>query len=127
MQMARIVQAVLLMMIVAMAASCASGKEYTSRLFAPRPPAKIDSQAVTIRFIETGTMNADKEGWVTADIIKGKDTVANTIAIEKLSSTISIKKDTLDVNENKTLPVVIPVAKNSSSGEVRKKRTRDMQ
>ena len=36
MQTTRIVQAVILMMIVAMAASCAASKEYTSKLFAPR-------------------------------------------------------------------------------------------
>ena len=34
MQTARIVQAVVLMMIVALAASCAASKEYTSKLFA---------------------------------------------------------------------------------------------
>ena len=45
MQTTRIVQAVILMMVVAMAASCAASKEYTSKLFAPRIPVAKDTQA----------------------------------------------------------------------------------
>ena len=51
MQKIRIVQAVALMLIVALAASCAATKEYASRIF----PTKIeekDSQAVALRFLE---------------------------------------------------------------------------
>jgi len=127
MQTARIVQAVILMMIVAMAASCASGKEYTTRLFAPRPPAKIDTQTVSFRFLGTDTINADKEGWVSTDIILSRDTATNTIAMEKLSKIVIVKTDTIEKIETKIVPSAVPVAKNINSGEVRKKRTREME
>jgi hypothetical protein len=62
MQISRIVQAVMLMMIVALAASCASSKEYTSKLFAPRTPVIKDSQVLAIRFLELDRNQSGKHG-----------------------------------------------------------------
>jgi hypothetical protein len=138
MQTGRIVQAVILMMIVALAASCATSKEYTSKLFAPRTPVVRDSQAITLRFLNTDSGDTDKEGWVTTDIIMGRDTASNTKALDKLAKTFPVTAPidtTIKSDQAKTIPVVAetkttpvesePVAKVVKPGEVRNKRTRD--
>lgn len=140
MQTTRIVQAVILMMVVAMAASCAASKEYTSKLFAPRIPVAKDTQAVAaLRFLDIDSAGADKDGWVTTDIIMGRDTVSNTLALDKFSKVFPASPVTTDtaakkpelktttaVAVAKPLPVANePVAKNLDAGEVRTKRTRE--
>ena len=103
MQTTRIGQAVILMMIVAMAASCAASKEYTSKLFAPRTPVVTDSQSIALSKTFPST-------------IVVTDTVAKTEQI----------KTSAVVNETKAIPVEsVPVAKNINPGEVRSKRTRE--
>ncbi|MEO7924573.1 MAG: hypothetical protein ABIR30_12905 [Chitinophagaceae bacterium] len=86
MQTTRIVQAVVLIMIVATAASCAASKEYTSKLFTPRVPVEKDSQVVALRFLELDNLEPDQENWVTTDIIMGRDTSSKTLALDKLST-----------------------------------------
>ncbi len=141
MQTARIVQAVVLMMIVAIAASCAASKEYTSKLFAPRDAPAKESQAVVkaLRFLEIDSADNNKEGWVTTDIIMGRDTVSKTLALDKLAkiypaaamTTDSVTKNdqaktTSVIAEAKPIPVESePVAKNANPGEVRTKRSRE--
>lgn len=144
MQTNRIVQAVILIMIVAMAASCAASKEYTSKLFAPRMLEAKDSQAVALRFLDLDSAETNKEGWVTTDIIMGRDTVSNTLALDKLAkifpsaplATPPVPVDTLTkIVTAKTTPAAVeikpvlvesqPVAKNINPGEVRNKRARE--
>ena len=140
MQTTRMVQAVVLMMIVAVAASCAASKQYTSKLFTPRIPVAKDSQAVALRFLEIDRADTEKEGWVSTDIIMGRDTVSKTLALDKFSkaypattaATDSIvkpgkaKATPLVVTESKSLPEEsVPVAKNANPGEVRTKKTRE--
>ena len=60
MRTARMVQAVVLIMIVAMAAGCAASKEYTSKLFTPRGAVEKDSQAVALRFLELDNLEPDE-------------------------------------------------------------------
>ena len=140
MQTTRIVQAVILMIVVAMAARCAASKEYTSKLFAPRVPVAKDTPAVAaLRFLDIDSAGADKEGWVTTDIIMGRDTVSNTLALDKLAKVYPaapVTKDTITKTESpKTIPVIVqakpvttesePVAKNLNAGEVRNKKVRE--
>ena len=144
MQTNRIVQAVILMMIVAMAASCAASKEYTSKLFAPRTLEAKDSQVVALRFLDLDSAETNKEGWVTTDIIMGRDTISNTLALDKLakvfpSSPVAVTPVSIDTvtktATEKTTPAAVetkpvlaesqPVAKNINPGEVRNKRTRE--
>lgn len=136
MQTARILQAVVLMLIVGLAASCASSKEYTSKLFAPRIPEIKDTQAHAIRFLELDAFDTDKqgEGWVTTDIITGKDTSNQSAVLDNFVKTFPVKKDTVssvalkETKEIKTSLIVtepVPVAKNAKPGEVRNKRTRE--
>ena len=144
MQTTRIVQAVILMMIVAMAASCAASKEYTNKLFAPRTPVAKDSQAVALRFLTIDSADTNKEGWVTTDIIMGRDTVSNTLALDKLATVFPaapvaatpVPADTVTKTATaKTSPATVeikplpaesqPVAKNLNPGEVRSKKMRE--
>lgn len=69
MQTARILQAVLLMMVVALSASCAASKEYTTKLFGPRPEAAKDTQSV-VRFLELEKLDPNKEDWVEVNITR---------------------------------------------------------
>jgi hypothetical protein len=149
MQVSRIVQAVALMLIVALAASCAASKEYSSKLFKPRVETAKDSQTVALRFLELDKLDADKENWVSTDIIMGRDTASNTAALDNLAKTFpastatvaretsaAIKEDkpALVVTENKPESIVsktkpvpaadLQVAKNYNTG-TRNKKTRE--
>lgn len=126
MQTTRIVQAVILMIIVALAASCAASKEYTSKLFAPRTPVMKDSQSLALRFLELDSLESEKDGWVKTDIIKGKDSSSQTLLLDKLAKTVPAAADTAGNKEEKTIPAPAdPVARNGNPGEVRTKRTRE--
>ncbi len=136
MQAGKIVQVVILLLIVGLAASCASSKEYTSKLFAPRIPEIKDTQSLALRFLELDAFNAEKqgEGWVTTDIITGRDTTNQTAVLDNFVKTYPAKKDSIasvsskETKVVKTVPVVtepVPVAKNAKPGEVRNKRTRE--
>lgn len=153
MQTTRIVQAVVLMMIVAVAASCAASKEYSSKLFSPRNENSKDSQATALRFLELDSLQSEKDGWVTTDIIMGRDTVSKTLALDKLAKvfpavsatkypmTTTSKEDLPTGQAGRTTPVMAetkpmvetkpiqtteqPIAKNYDPTEVRNKKTRD--
>ena len=85
MQTTRILQAVVLMTVVAIAASCAASKEYSSKLFSPRNENVKDSQAIALRFLELDDLQSEKDGWVTTDIIMGRDTGSKTVALDNLA------------------------------------------
>ncbi len=106
-QTVRILQAVVLMMILAVAASCATSNQYVSKLFGPRPAIQKDSlQAV--RFLELDSLE-NQEGWVKTDTIRiRKETTSD--------STASVNDDPVAKTDNQRLPVV---------QGTRNKRTRD--
>ncbi|MBI5858860.1 MAG: hypothetical protein HZB42_14610 [Sphingobacteriales bacterium] len=111
MQVTRIVQAVVLMLIVALAASCAASKEYSSKLFKPRIETPVDSQAVALRFLELDKLDANKEDWVSTDIIMGRDTTSNTFALDNLAKIFPAKQatktsDSVTKDENKAEVIV---------------------
>lgn len=113
MQTARIVQAVALMLIVAVAASCAATKEYTSKIFPTQPVVK-DSQAVALRFLELDKLDPDQENWVSTDIIMGRDTGSKTAALDKLSETFPATGVTKPDNTTPTTVDTKPVYVNSA-------------
>ena len=140
MKIIRIVQAVALMLIVALAASCAAGKEYAGKLFTPHEPARKDSGVAALRFLELDSLQTEKEGWVSTDIIMDRDTAGKTTALDKLARifpVVPVAADSALKNEPaRTNPVVIaeakpvqadsePVAKAAIPGEMRNKRIRD--
>jgi hypothetical protein len=88
MQTARLLQAAALMLIMALAASCATSNQYVSKLFTPRPIAVKDTQQL-VRFLELSSLDSNEKEWVKTDITK-KDTSAGTtspIADEPIAKT----------------------------------------
>jgi hypothetical protein len=136
---ARIGQAVLILAILVIAASCAATKEYTSKLFTPRIPAAKDSQVVALKFLDVDSTEKDNANWVSTDFIMGRDTASKTFALDKFSqsypaSGTTAKPDSVKVSDLKSNPVLVtkpassdsePVARSINPGEVRSKRTRE--
>lgn len=139
MQTVKIVQAAFLITILTLGVSCAAGKEYTSKLFAPRTATAKDSQAVALRFLELDNLETDKENWVTTDIIMGRDTASKTFALDNLAKVFPATKVSADtapkIDQAKTSPVFVeaksipaesePVAKATNPAEVRNKKVRE--
>ncbi len=139
MQTARLVQAVIVMLIVALAASCAVTKEYSSKLFAPRTTVQKDSQSFALRFLEIDNNEKSTEDWVTTDIIRGIDTAISTASLDNLAKTLPSerKKDSVQVKNSdkqgapmassseKDTPTDEPVAKTTNTNGVRSKKTRE--
>jgi hypothetical protein len=144
MQTTRILQAVVLMIMVALAASCTATREYTSKLFAPRNPLPKDSQALAVaplRFLDTDSSETSQEGWVTTAIIMGRDTSGSTAALDKLALSVPVKPikpvadsiakkdsvigETILVQSKPAPAELIPVARAANPGEIRNKKTRD--
>jgi hypothetical protein len=140
MQTKGILQAVILMIVVALITSCAATKEYSSKLFSPRDESIKDGQAKAPRFLELDSLQSESEGWVSTDIIMGRDTGNKTVALDKFAkvfpATSTVKKDTITVSreeqsipvmaDTKPIPVVEqPIAKNYDPAEVRNKKSRE--
>ena len=140
MQTAKIVQTVVLLIIVAIAASCTATKEYTSKLFPGSQAAVKDSQAMALRFLELDKVEEDKESWVTTDIIMGRDTVSKTLALDNLAKVYPSTNTKADTTLKTSNPTVIkatattksaepvteePVAQAANANGVREKRTRE--
>ncbi len=115
MQTAKIVQAVILMLIVALAASCAAGKEYSARIFGPRKVTLKDSQAVTIRFLqlEDDSIPPPATDWVKNEPVPSKDSAL-------VSGPVPVSTETKPV-----IPAGEPVAKTGIPGTIRTKKTRN--
>lgn len=141
MQSARILQAVALMLIVALAASCAGTREYSSKLFAPRNPPFKDSFQTALRFLETGEADQNTDDWVSTDLIMGRDSSGSTLALDKLAGTLppipardtKAKTDTASFVKDKAGEALVktkdvvdePVAKTVSLNGTRVKKTRE--
>ena len=140
MQTRGILQTVILVIVVALVTSCAATKEYSSKLFSPRDESIKDGQAKTLRFLQLDSLQSESEGWVTTDIIMGRDTGNKTVALDKLAKVFpaasAVKKDTVAVSrEEQTIPVMAdtkpipvveqPIAKNYDPTEVRNKKSRE--
>lgn len=136
MQTTRILQAVILMIIVALTAGCAASKEYTSKLFSPRTPVVKDSQTIALRFLELDNLETNKDNLVSTDIIMGKDTIVNTGMLDNLAKTFPVKIDSaaqkskiktaVIISENKSIASdSIVVVRSNNPGEIRNKRTRE--
>lgn len=113
MQIAKILQAVSLMLIVAFAASCATTNQYVSKLFNNHPMLTRDTQSLAIKFLELDKLEADKRSWVETDITKDKDSAIP-------DKTIPIVTDT----KPSPLPEE-PVAKTTNPDGTRTKRSRE--
>ena len=121
----RILQAVIMIMVVATAVSCAASKEYTSKIFPTKTVTLKDTQAVALRFLDLDQLDGDPADWVTTDIIKGKDSTSAAYQLDKLAKSLPASPDTtlLPKTESKTIQSA-PVAK-QLPGEVRTKKVRE--
>ncbi len=141
MQIAKIVQAVFLLTIVAVAASCATTNQYISKVFPTKQIKEKDTLAIAIRFLELEGINQNEEILVSTDIIMGRDTVSNTIALDNFakiypaatkviadtsSKNINSIETTAISNKKESEPIVkAPFTKPVNQNGVREKRTRE--
>ena len=136
MQSIRIFKSVIFIMIIGIVASCAASKEYSSKLFVPRTPVIKDSQEIALRFLELDKLEINTENMVSTDLIMGRDTGMNTVALENFTNAFPLVNDTTNKSfgmkgtkhlseKNIITADSIAVAKSSNTGDVRNKRTRD--
>ena len=136
MQTGRLLQAVILMLILAMAASCATSNEYISRIFKPRSDpgqALTKKEPKPVRFLNFDSTMEETEDWVKADnktdpagLIKPElknDSIAVVIAEVKKDKPVLAKAAPI-VSES-VARNIIPDARLSSGQGTRTKRTRD--
>ncbi len=91
--MPKILQAVVLMMLVAVAASCSVGKEYTTRVFAKPKTIKTDSTAVAVRFLEMDSLN-HSDDMIVVTLPGGAESAETKVPQEKPEpESIPVKKD----------------------------------
>src|ERR1700738_714557 len=90
MQTSRILQAVMLMLVVALAASCATSNQYVSKLFGPRP-ASVRDTGLAVRFLELDSLNRNEDGWVETNIARDSsaETKSEPIVAEKKTTPVS--------------------------------------
>ena len=140
MQTIRLLQAAVLMLLVAVAASCASSKAYTSKIFAPRVPLPADSTATALRFFESEDPALSTADWVSTDIIMGRDSSGNSTALDQFAKTYPpqaatatavIKKDSATLVKEDKNPVLVkqtppeePAPRAVSMNGTRLKKTR---
>ena len=118
MQLSRFIQAVILMLMVALAASCTTGKEFTAKIFAPRTIVKDSVVTVAPRFLNIDGSDTDSAVLVSAEVYSQKDTVV-TIAKKEI---IIPAADTLQKMEPAQQETGVRIVK---TGEVRNKRKRE--
>lgn len=140
----RLLQTVVLMLLVAMAASCAVSKDYSSKIFRPRNFSDIpaDTTVTALHFLDIDTSEGDKANWVSTDVIMGRDTSTGTAALDNFSKNFpAVKKDSIKVSEEKepvrnTGPVILaekkptvkkdePVVRSYDNSPVRSKKSRE--
>jgi hypothetical protein len=113
MQTNKIIQAVILMLILAMAASCAMGKQYSSKVFGPRTSPSKEPVEAKVRFL-----GADEAPDSTGSLTLTKPVTTSDSAVVVIP-VIKTGKPIVDT--------MAPVVRSGNSGGVRSKRTRDDQ
>ena len=131
MQIPRLLQAVTLMVVAIVAVSCAASKEYSSKLFGPRPEPAKDTQAVALRFLELDKLESTDEGWVDTKLIKDsvwRDGVSSGTGEALAKQPVESSKQAEKVVKERTEEPVVetePVAKTTNSNGTRSKTTRE--
>lgn len=111
MQTSKIIQAVILMLIIALAASCAAGKQYSEKVFGPRTSRVKDESPKPVRFLggeeETDSLS-------TPVLTKQHTTTDSALVVRNANVVPKSRTDS-----------VAPVVRTGNTGGVRTKRTRD--
>jgi hypothetical protein len=113
MQTSKIIQAVILMMIIALAASCAAGKQYSEKVFGPRTSRIKDESPKPVRFLGS---EEEADSLSSPVLTKQHTTTDTTLIVRNANEVPKVKMDT-----------VAPVVRSGNTGGVRTKRTRDDQ
>lgn len=113
MQTSKILQAVILMMIIALAASCAAGKQYSEKVFGPRTSRIKDESPKPVRFLGS---EEEADSLSSPVLTKQHTTTDTTLIVRNANEVPKVKMDT-----------VAPVVRSGNTGGVRTKRTRDDQ
>jgi hypothetical protein len=113
MQTSKIIQAVILMMIIALAASCAAGKQYSQKVFGPRISTAKEKTEKPVRFLDTDDTTDRLSPLV---LTKQHTTTDSTLIVRNANEIPKVRMDT-----------VAPVVRSGNTGGVRTKRTRDDQ
>ena len=114
MRTSRLLQAVVMLFVIAFTLSCAASKEYTAKILGPRNEPVKDT-ATTVRFLELEKINEKEDGWVTTDILKN-DSTHTSPAIAKQKPLF--QKDSTVIDSE-------PVAKTTTTNGTRNKTTRE--
>jgi hypothetical protein len=118
MQLSRFIQAVILMLIVALAASCTTGKEFTAKIFAPRTIIKDSVVTVAPRFLNIDGNDIDSAALVSAEVYSQKDTIV-TIAKKEITIPVADAVQKMEPAQQETGVRIV------KTGEVRNKRKRE--
>lgn len=121
MQTVRIIQAVILMTLLALAASCTVSRDFANRVFRPAPVS--DSATRTIRFLETGNQPASDSGWVSTEAFRDSASyrsVPLTEANNNRRDSLARKEPLVTRAPESDPPPAVP-----DSRGVRQKRTRN--
>lgn len=113
MQTSKIIQAVILMLIIALAASCAAGKQYSEKVFGTRTSRVKNESPKPVRFLG-GEDEADSVS--TPVLTKQQTTTDSALVVRNAKEVPKARTDTL-----------APVVRSGNTGGVRTKRTRDDQ
>jgi hypothetical protein len=126
MQIARIIQAVILMTIIALAASCASTKEYVNKVFPAKQaiPHPVVNKTKNPRFLEINKEETDSVDWVRSTISSNGDTIVNS-ADEVLTKPLANYSTIDTINNFPSKKDTAPLVKANKLGTVRNKKTRD--
>jgi hypothetical protein len=131
MQTSRLLQAVTLLLVIVVAASCTASKEYSSKLFGPRPVPAKDSQAVALRFLELDKLESTDQGWVDTKIIRDsvwRETSGTAAAVAKQNTEDNLPKTTPAIKTEKPSEPIIetePIAKSTNTDGTRNKTSRE--
>lgn len=116
MQLSRFIQALILMLLVAMAASCTTGKEYTAKIFAPRNIVRDSAVTIAPRFLDIDGNDTDSAIFISAELYHTKDSVIS------ITNSITPAADSVQKKETTQQEAGVRIVK---TGEVRNKRKRE--
>ena len=129
MKIAGIIQAALLLLLLAFAASCAVSKEYANRVFKPQEPLKTNGSRLAIKFMKFDSGSASDS--IELAKVFGKVDFDSTMVGDDSLKTNLANRNKLPVQSREVLESKQNVAaeaktmpKNVSSGTIRSKRVR---
>ncbi|MEN9548027.1 MAG: hypothetical protein RIR12_618 [Bacteroidota bacterium] len=124
-QVTRIIQAAILMLMIALAASCSSAKEFIGKIFQAKDTTSHTAHLAIKqpRFLEINNSELDSMSWLPSKLYSANDTIINTSVniVQKTAPAIIVDSNNKFSGKKERAPVEI-VNKNNT---VRSKKIRD--